>query len=87
MRIDSVRWMVSFWHPDGGSKTEPDFPQVDFWHVDRESSMAEAARVLIELREEHEDERDWVAVRSPRSVRSRVPAVIQAASGPSVTAT
>ena len=28
MRIDSVRWMVSFWHPDGGSKTEPNFPQV-----------------------------------------------------------
>ena len=65
MRIDSVRWMVSFWHPDGGSKTEPNFPQVDFWHADRETSMAEAARVLIELREEREDERDWVASGHP----------------------
>ena len=56
MNIDGVRWMVSFWHADGGWRNEPDFPQVDFWYP---------ARVLIELREEREDERDWVAAGHP----------------------
>ena len=65
MNIDGVRWMVSFWHADGSWKNEPDFPQVDFWHPDRETSRAEAARVLIELREKREDERDWVAAGHP----------------------
>ena len=65
MNVDGVRWMVSFWHSEGGSKNDPDFPQVEFWHPDRETSMAEAARVLIELREAREDERDWVASGHP----------------------
>ena len=65
MNVDGVRWMVSFWHPDGGRNTEADFPKVEFWHPDRETSMAEAARVLIELREVREDERDWVAAGHP----------------------
>ena len=43
MNIDGVRWMVSFWHADGSWKNEPDFPRVDFWHPDRETSRAEAA--------------------------------------------
>ena len=65
MNIDGVRWMVSFWHADGGWKNEPDFPKVDFWHPDRETSRAEAARVLIELREVREDQREWVASGHP----------------------
>ena len=61
MNVDGVRWMVSFWHPEGGRRDEPNFPDVEFWHADRETSMVEAARVLIELREVQEDERDWAA--------------------------
>ena len=61
----TVRWMVSFWHPDGGSRDESDFPEVAFWHPDRESAREEAARVLIELREERADGRDWVAAGHP----------------------
>ncbi len=37
MNIDGVRWMVTFWHADGGWKNEPDFPKVDFWRPDRET--------------------------------------------------
>ena len=57
--------MVSFWHLDGGSRNEPDFPDVEFWHPDRQSARTEAARVLVELREERGDERDWVAAGHP----------------------
>ena len=60
-----VRWMVSFWHTDGRSRDEIDFPQVDFWHPDRARAREEAARVLIELREERNDKRDWVAAGHP----------------------
>ena len=65
MNVDGVRWMVSFWHPEGGRRDEPNFPDVEFWHADRETSMVEAARVLIELREVQEDERDWAAAGHP----------------------
>lgn len=60
-----VRWMVSFWHTDGDSKDETDFPKVELWHSDKESARTEAARVLIELREGRGDERDWVAAGHP----------------------
>ena len=63
--VKPVRWMVSFWHPDGGSRDETDFPQVDFWHPDRARAREEAARVLIELREQRNDTRDWVAAGHP----------------------
>ncbi len=62
---EPVRWMVSFWHSDGDQKYEPDFPKVKFWHPDKQSARVEAARVLIELREERGDERDWVAAGHP----------------------
>ena len=57
--------MVSFWHPEGDSKDEPDFPKVKLWHADKRSARAEAARVLIELRESRGDDRDWVAAGHP----------------------
>ena len=60
-----VRWMLSFQHPDGHSIAELDFPRVEFWHPDEQTSRAEASRVLIELREERGDERDWVATGHP----------------------
>ena len=60
-----VRWMVSFWHPDGDGRDDPDFPKVELWHPDKRSARAEAARVLIELREGRRDERDWVAAGHP----------------------
>ena len=63
--VKPVRWMVSFWHPNGGSGDENDFPQVEFWHADRIRAREEAARVLIELREERNDTRDWVAAGHP----------------------
>ena len=59
-----VKWMVSFWHPDGDRTAEPDFPKVDFWHPDKRTSRMEAARVLWELRERG-DTREWVAVGYP----------------------
>ena len=57
--------MVSFWHPEGDSKDEPDFPKVELWHSDKQTARAEAARVLIELREGRGDVRDWVAAGHP----------------------
>ena len=63
--------MLSFWHPDGDSKEEPDFPKVEHWHRDKPTARAEAARVLIELRETHGDERDWVAAGHPDPLEVR----------------
>ncbi len=60
-----VRWMLSFWHPNGGWKDESDFPKVEFWHPDRRSARQEAARVLTELWEERGDRREWVAAGHP----------------------
>ena len=60
-----VRWMVSFWHPEGDSRDEPDFPKVELWHADKRNARVEAARVLIELRESRGDDRDWVAAGHP----------------------
>ena len=60
-----VRWMVSFWHSEGGSRDEHDFPEVDFWHPDRARAREEAIRVLIELRKKRNDKRDWVAAGHP----------------------
>ena len=68
----NVRWMVSFWHPNGSRNDEPDFPKVDFWHPDRESSRAAAARVLVELREKRGDQREWVAAGHPDPFEVRV---------------
>ena len=62
----SVRWMVTFWHSEGNWRDEPDFPQISFWHPSKYASRSEAARVLIELREERGDERDWIAAGYPR---------------------
>ena len=30
MNVDGVRWMVSFWHSEGGNRDEPDFPKLDY---------------------------------------------------------
>ena len=60
-----VRWMVTFWHSGGRSQDEPEFPEVDFWHSDKQTARAEAARVLIELAEQRGDKRDWVAAGHP----------------------
>ncbi len=65
----NVRWMLSFWHPDGDSRNEPDFPKVEFWHSDKESCYAAAARVLIELREERADQRQWMAAGRPEPLQ------------------
>ena len=61
---DGVRWMVTFWHPDGDRTAEPNFPKVDFWHPDKRTSRMAAARVLWELRERG-DTREWVAAGHP----------------------
>ena len=62
--IDSVRWMVVFFHPEGGAQGEPDFPEVDFWYPNKKASMEAGARVLRELRERG-DNRDWKASGHP----------------------
>ena len=59
-----IRWMVNFWHSDGDRTTEPDFPEVSFWHPNKRTARMEAARVLAELRERG-DARDWVAAGYP----------------------
>ena len=61
----TVRWMVSFWHPDGRNRDEPDFPEISLWHPDRETAKEEAARVLVELMEKRGDKRDWAAAGHP----------------------
>ena len=61
----AVRWIVSFWHPEGNDRDEPDFPKVSFYQPDEETAKREAARVLIELVEERGDDRDWTAAGHP----------------------
>ena len=58
--IDTVRWMIVFFHSDGTARDELDFPKVDFWHPSKGASMAEGARVLRELKERG-DTRHWTA--------------------------
>ena len=62
--VDTVRWMVTFFHSGGRSKDEPSFPEVEFWHPNKKASMEAAARVLQELKERG-DQRDWIAVGHP----------------------
>ena len=62
---EPVRWMVSFWHPEGGSKEEPDFPRVEFGIPISRVPGSRPRGVLIELREERGDERGWVAAGHP----------------------
>lgn len=59
-----VRWILTFGHPRGGSHSEIDFPDFDFWHADKESSMAEGKRVLKELAL-RDDKRAWYAAGYP----------------------
>ena len=59
-----VRWMLTFFHSEGGARDEPDFPKVDFWHPTRKAAMEAGARVLKELKERG-DERDWKAAGFP----------------------
>ena len=66
-KTNDMRWMVNFWHPDGDRTTEPDFPEIAFWHPSKWKSQMEAARVLWELRERG-DARDWVASGHPDPV-------------------
>ncbi len=61
----TVRWMVHFWHSAGKDRDEPCFPEIAFWHPDRETAMKQAARVLIELAEKRGDNRDWAAAGHP----------------------
>lgn len=59
-----VRWMVTFGHSEGGSRTERDFPGYDFWHTNKEASIVEGKRVLKELTLRG-DNRDWYAAGYP----------------------
>ena len=56
-----IRWMVVFYHSDGGSRDEVDFPDVEFWRPNRATAMEKAARVLVEWG----DQREWVAAGNP----------------------
>ena len=62
--LDSVRWMGTFYHSEGGFHDEPDFPKVDFWHPSKKASMEAGARVLRELKDLG-DTRDWKAAGHP----------------------
>ena len=62
--MDTVRWMLTFYHSEGGSRDEPDFPRVDLWHPNEKASMEAGARVLRELKERG-DNRDWKAAGHP----------------------
>ena len=54
-----AKWMLCFNLPDG-SRHEPGFPEYDFWKPNKETSIAEGRRVLMELRRRG-DQRDWLA--------------------------
>lgn len=62
---ESVRWMITFYHPDGSWQDEPDFPEVKSWQPNKYIARQEAARVLAELREVRDDRRDWFVVGLP----------------------
>ena len=62
--VRPVRWMVTFYHSEGGARDEPDFPKVDFWHPNKKASMEAGARVLQELKGRG-DNRDWKAAGHP----------------------
>ena len=62
--LESVRWMLTFYHSQGSWKEEAHFPKVDFWHPDKKASMLAGARVLKELMDRG-DTRDWKAVGHP----------------------
>jgi hypothetical protein len=65
-----VRWFVIFIKPDSDVNSEedtPGFPDLDFWHDDKETAKREAKRVLRELYEQG-DERTWKAVAHPDPV-------------------
>ena len=62
--VDSIRWMLTFYHSEGGFRDEPDFPEVEFWHPSKRTAMEAGARVLQELKERG-DTRDWRAVGHP----------------------
>lgn len=62
-----VRWFVIFIKPEpngGGDVDTPDFPDLEFWHADKESARQEAERVMRELHEQGDD-RNWKAVGHP----------------------
>ena len=61
----AVGWTLSFRHPNGDSNGEANFPSVELRYADEQTSKVEASRVLIELREQRGDERDWVATGHP----------------------
>lgn len=66
--VESVRWMVTFFHPGGRRQDEPDFPKVDFWYptkkASKKASMEAGERVLKELKDRG-DTRDWIAAGHP----------------------
>lgn len=77
-----LRWALFFAHPSGRNKTEPDFPDYEYWHPNKQSAIVEGKRVLKELRSQG-DKRDWYAgvhfdpfkineVREPNAV-TRIP--------------
>ena len=63
MWTQSVGWSPSTIRK-AGSRDEPDFPRVEFWHSDKKASLEAGARVLRELKERG-DTRDWKAVGHP----------------------
>ena len=61
---DSVRWILVFFHTDEEESERDDFPEVEFWQPDKETAIAEARRVLQELRD-RDDCRNWKAAGHP----------------------
>ena len=56
--------MLTFGHPEGGSHTEPNFPNFEFWHTNKNACISEGERVLkvLALRG---DKREWYAAGFP----------------------
>ena len=60
-----MRWILVFFHSgDETGSDRGDFPKVDFWQPDEATAIAEARRVLQELRARG-DGRDWRAAGHP----------------------
>ena len=57
--------MVVFWHPDGPARDEAHFPGRVLLAYRQKERQGRSARVLIELREERGDKREWTAAGFP----------------------
>ena len=65
--MGETRWLLVFYCDNRGSNQEPDFPEYEFWHSNKEKCIAAGQRGLQELAERG-DRREWVVCGFPDPV-------------------